>query len=131
MMLDVKYINDFIARLSLDENPDFGDNIVLSGDLVECYAPDYDFNNLNKAIREYNPYRARIIDNGVDFLELNDTIYVDGLKVDERYYFAQGAYGSGIVVKLVTDAVYAFVKGEYRTFSGFNTYNAFVDKFIA
>jgi len=53
------------------------------------------------------------------------------LKVDVRYYFAQGAYGSGTVVKLVTDAVYAFVKGEYRTFSGFNTYNAFVDKFIA
>nr|DAP72976.1 MAG TPA: hypothetical protein [Caudoviricetes sp.] len=131
MMLDVKYINDFIARLSLDENPDFGDNIVLSGDLVECYAPDFDFSILNDAIRAYNPYRARIIDNGVDFLELNDTIYVDGLKVDVRHYFAQGAYGSGTVVKLVTDAVYAFVKGEYRTFSGFNTYNAFVDKFIA
>jgi hypothetical protein len=130
-MLDVKYINDFIARLSLDENPDFGDNIVLSGDLVECYAPDFDFSILNDAIRAYNPYRARIIDNGVDFLELNDTIYVDGLKVDVRHYFAQGAYGSGTVVKLVTDAVYAFVKGEYRTFSGFNTYNAFVDKFIA
>jgi len=105
-MLSFKHVNDFISRLPIDTLPDFGDNIVSSGDLVECYAPDFDFSILNTAIRSYNPYS-----------------YV-------RYYVSKGAYGSGTIVKVVTDAVYSFVKGEYRTFSGFNTYNAFIEKFI-
>nr|DAR68428.1 MAG TPA: hypothetical protein [Caudoviricetes sp.]DAT60763.1 MAG TPA: hypothetical protein [Bacteriophage sp.] len=129
-MLSFKHVNDFISRLPIDTLPDFGDNVVSSGDLVECYAPDFNFSVLNTAIRSYNPYSSKIIDNGVDFVELNDTIYVDGLKVDVRYYVSKGAYGSGTIVKLVTDAVYSFVKGEYRTFSGFNTYNAFIEKFV-
>lgn len=129
-MLSLKHINDFVSRLPVDDLPDFGDNVIIGSDLVECYAPDFDFSNLNDAIRSYNPYRSRIIDNGVDFVELNDTIYIDGLKVDVRYLVSKGSYGSGTIVKIVTDAVYAFVNGEYRTFSGFNTYNAFVEKFV-
>ena len=70
--------------------PDFGDNIVSSGDLVECYAPDFDFSVLNTAIRSYNPYSSRIIDNGSYEYILNVLAgYID----TDGYIAHSGDYG--------------------------------------
>ena len=128
-MLDVSYIDNFISRLPIDDM-DFGDNVISDGDVVECYAPDYDFSIINNAVRGYRPYSSKIIDNGVTYVEIKDTIYVDGLKTDVRYLFIQGDFGKGTRVKMITDCVYAYINHEVKQFSGFNTYSAYVDKFI-
>ena len=128
-MLDVSYIDNFVSRLPID-SMDFGDNVISNGDVVECYAPEYSFSIINNAIRSYNPYSSKIVDNGTTFVEVRDTIYVDGLKTDVRYLFLQGDFGKGTRVKMITDSVYSYINHEVKQFSGFNTYSAYIDKFV-
>ena len=59
-MLDVSYIDNFISRLPIDDM-DFGDNVISDGDVVECYAPDYDFSIINNAVRGYRPYSSKLL----------------------------------------------------------------------
>lgn len=97
---DFKYTNN-----SEDENG-----------ILTVIDTDVDYKVLSKKIIDYPPYHNLVIDNGLDYLELEDIITKAPYQVKVDYIISNNEGGIGTVVKVYTKAIYANLNGSIKTF---------------
>lgn len=129
-MLTINVIEDFLQRAGVNEF-DFGNGQVAgTGDLVQAFDPDTSFDDVMLAISNYRPYSSRMTDNGRDFVEVQDTIYIDGIQTKVSYLCSRGENGFGTLVKVMVRSVTCAIRGEVKTFLGFGDLKSYKERFV-
>lgn len=129
-MLSIKVIEDFVQRMGLDE---MNFSLVDSdeyGDIVAALDPDTDFEKVRAAINNYTPYARKIKDNGLNFYQIDNTIYVNGLKTDVSFMCTKGTNGRGTLIKVRTKSVTCSFDGDVKVFTGFRGLDEYKKRFI-
>ena len=127
-MLTYNVISDFLDRIGVT---DFNFSDVKAGDLISFIDPDCSFNSIKNGILSFRPYRNKVVDNGVKFIEVVDTIYVDGLKTVVSYLFTEGDGGFGTIAKAMIKRIDCVINGELRSFLSSEDMRLYKDRFIA
>lgn len=129
-MLTINMIEDFFQRAGVSEF-DFGNGqVAVTGDLVKAFDPDTNFDDVMLAISNYRPYSSRMTDNGRDFVEIQDTIYVEGIQTKVSYLCSRGENGFGTLIKMMVRSVSCAIHGEVKTFLGFEDLKSYKERFV-
>lgn len=129
-MLSVKVVEEFVNRMGLsDMNFSLVDTDEY-GDIIAVLDPDTDFAKVREAINNYAPYSRNIVDNGLNFYQIDTTIYVDGVKTNVSYFCSKNNDGRGTLIKVrVKSLVYSF-DGNVKVFTGFRAMEEYKKRFI-
>jgi hypothetical protein len=129
-MLSRKLIDDFTQRMGLDDIEFTLMDKDMSGDIIAMFSPDTDFITVKDAIDKYSPYRSKIVDNGIEYVEIYDTVYIEGLRTKVAYLVSTGEQGFGVLIKAMTKSVECYVGGELKSFLSFEAMKAYKDRFV-
>ena len=129
-MLSNKIAEDFVQRLGLYDVEFTASESDASGDIIAVFAPDTTFQTVKDAIDRYVPYRSKIVDNGLNFIEIHDNIFVDGLRTRVAYLIAEGDMGYGVVIKVMTKTVDCFINGELKSFLSFEAMKEYKNRLV-
>ena len=131
-MIDIQeYLDGLLSRISIDM-----DYSVTSrdpfGDLFIVFNPDYKFSDIKSGIMDYPPLRNKIIDTGNNFLELCDTIYIDGNRTCIGVLLSIGNQGFGTQIKIMVKYVDYSVSddGRIKRFLSFASLKSYKDRNI-
>lgn len=129
-MLSLKVVEEFVQRMGLNEM-----NFSLTdkdeyGDIIAALDPDTDFSVVREAINNYTPYSRNIVDNGLNFYQIDITTYVDGVKTNVAFLCSKNNNGNGTLIKVrVKSLVYSF-DGNVKVFTGFRAMEEYKKRFI-
>lgn len=129
-MLSIKTIEDFTQRIGLyDIEFTLMENDI-SGDIVAMFSPNIEFAEVKASIDKYSPYRNKIVDNGIGYVEIHDIIYVEGIRTKVAYLASVGEQGFGTTIKVMTKSVDYYVDGELKSFLSFESLNAYKERLV-
>ena len=129
-MLSLNVIEEFVRRMGLtDMNFSLVDKDEY-GDIVAAFDPDTDFSVVREAVNNYTPYARNIVDNGLNFCQINSTIYVNGVKTNVSYLCSKSANGSGTLIKAIVKSVFYSFDGNVKVFTGFRAMEEYKKRFI-
>ena len=126
-MISLTHIDDFMSRLGLEATFTETDGDY-SRDYISSFDPELNYQVVVRAINSYTPYRAKIVDNGSDFVQINDDIYVEGNKVSVSYLVQAGENGFGTRVKIMVKSVQCPINGIMKSFLGFGGMKEYLDR---
>lgn len=129
-MLTVNLIEDFLQRVGLDDFDVGNVKVDISGDIIVAFDPDTRIEDVISAVEAYRPYRVRMVDNGSNFVEVHDTVYVSGMPVKVAYLCCEGESGFGTIVKIMVKSISCAIRGEMKTFLGFDDLRRYKERFI-
>lgn len=128
-MLTINNIDDFVQTLGINEESDF--NLVNVGnDYIEVVDQNLDFNVVSNAISNNNVVFRKVIDNGVNYFVIEDTVYIEGMKTKVNYLCSKSDIGYGTTIKMIVKSIYAVVSGELKLFTGFEALNSYKERFV-
>lgn len=115
-MLSVDLVEEFLHRAGIDDlnlqAVDYKQN-----EVITLFDPDGDFESVREGISKYPPYLREIVDNGVDFLEVEVHDYYDGYKTKLSYLISKGQNGFGVVIKVVVKLIECNFGGTVKYFT--------------
>lgn len=128
-MVDVSVIENFLQRISVDMDLTEVDRDGY-GDIVAAFNPKADFLKVRQAIHDYTPYFSKIVDNGAEFVEIRDSIYVEGSRTNISILVSTGEFHKGVMIKVMVKSVNYVIDGEVKTFTGFRALKEYKDSFV-
>lgn len=128
-MLETRNIENFLQRIGINEYSLTNIEMSDSGDYIKDFETNVDFDKVKKAIIQYAPYMNKITDNGLNFVEINDTILIRGFRTKVMYRIEKGE-NLGTVIKIMVKTVDAIVNGKPKQFLGFKALNNYIDTLV-
>ena len=115
-MLSVDLVEEFLHRAGID---DLDLQIVdyKQDEMIALFDSNGNFENVREGINKYPPYLREIVDNGVDFLEVEVQDYYDGYKTKLSYLISKGQNGFGVVIKVIVKLIECNVGGVVKYFT--------------
>jgi hypothetical protein len=127
LSLSVKNIEDFVQKLGLDEFDLTNSSMDGSGDYVVTLDPDVNFSTVKKHILKNPVLNKKIVNQGVLFTEIYDTIWVEGHRVQVAILVECGIGKLGTKIKMMVKSVEAVVNGQLKQFLSFESYKSYCD----
>lgn len=129
-MLSMNIVDSYLSRIGITDITFSVVGSDATGDLLTLIDPDFSFNTVKDAISK-SFLNSRIIDNGREFIELEDNMYINGDKVVvdiliNKYY----SNGTGVQIKLMVKRLYHVIDGEMKEFLGFGDLKQYKERFV-
>lgn len=128
-MLDFGLIRDFLEKVDIDSS-DFVVKESANKDFIEAFCPDMDFRDCFNKIYGYRPYYIDMVDNGDNFIEVRQDIYIGEYSVNLSFLVTVDDYNTGVVVRVTTKRVTAVIDGDIKIFLGFSALDDYLEKFV-
>ena len=134
-MLSVKNIENLVIRTGFLDSDFVVSKVDQYGDLIIATDPDLDFDKLFNKINNFGPLSSKIIDNGTNYFELEDTVYIKtsdrmNHKTKVRYLVSRVFGNIGTEIKAVVVTVDSVINGELKTFQGFRELKEYTNRFV-
>ena len=127
LSLSVNHVQDFLTKLGLDEFDTSNYSIDSSGDYIIVIDPDTDFSKVRNRILKNKALNKKVVNQGILFVELFDTLWIDGNRVKVAILAECGSGKIGTKVKIMVKSVDVLVKGQMKQFLGFNAYKNYLE----
>lgn len=125
-MLSVSHIDDFLARINVQDMKYSVTSRDTFGDLIKCFDADKSYRQIELAINDSRAMRERVVDSGVNFTEIHDDIYIDGNRTRVAYLIKVGEQGFGTEIRIMVKNVSVFLSGEMKTFLSFESMKNYI-----
>lgn len=125
-MLSLGNIDVIMNRLHLLDFNASNVEMDQSGDFISVFDPDAQFGVVRRAIQSNTVFRKKIINMGQLFVDIEDTIWIDGNKVLVAVTFEQGIGAFGTKVKMMVKHLDVVVEGQMKSFLSFEAYNSYL-----
>lgn len=127
-MLGINNIEDFVSKLGLI---DVKFNIIQKdsfGDLIVAYDPDVEYKKIRKAIMDNRDTRNNIVDSGLKFYEITETLYIEGYKTVVAVLCEEGSNGMGTVIKMMVKHIEYPIGSEIKSFLSFESLKNYLNR---
>ena len=127
-MLSIRNIEDFMDRIGF-----YDSNFSVSkkdsfGDILCVFDPDSKYEDVKRALENSRPMRNKVVNSGVKYSEIHDTIYVDGNKVSVSILCEEGDNGFGLSVKMMVKSIDYMINGQVKSFLGFESLKSYISR---
>lgn len=122
LSLSVKNIEDFTLRIGLEDYDTSNVSSDSTGDYIMSLDPDIEFESVKRRILNNPVMSKKIVNQGVLFTELFDTIWVDGFRTHIAILVECGMGKVGTKIKVMVKSVEAEVNGKMKQFLSFESY---------
>ena len=122
LSLSVKNIDDFVSKLGLDDFDTSNSSMDASGDFVSVLDPDTGYEVVRRRILNNKVVSKKIVNQGVLFTELFDTLWIDGYRVNIAILVECGMGKVGTKIKMMVKSLDALVNGQMKQFLSFESY---------
>lgn len=129
-MLTVSHIDDFLARINIQNMSYSVTSRDAFGDIIKVFDPNKSYKEVEYAINSSRSMREKVVDSGVSFVEIHDDIYVDGNKVKIAILVKVGDQGFGTEIRIMVKNVNFFVDGEMKMFLSFESLKNYQARFV-
>ena len=126
-MLTLATVEAFLSKVGYSEFNTSNISIDSTGDYLITIDPDADFQRFRKLILKNPVLNKKIVDQGLNFVEIVDTVYFNDLRAKISVLSSVGLGGSGVKIKMLVKIVEAPVKGQLKKFLGFGAYEEYRD----
>lgn len=127
LSLSIKDIEDFVSRIGLEDFDTSNFSTDASGDYVIALDPDTKFSTVKRSILNNVVMRKKIVNQGVLFTEIFDTIWVEGHRVQVGILAECGIGKIGTKIKIMVKSVEAPINGQMKQFLSFESYKNYRD----
>lgn len=125
-MLSVGNIEVLMNRLHLLDFNASNVSLDKSGDFISVFDPDTHFAVVKRAIQSNKIFNRKITDMGQLYIDIEDSIWIDGNKVTVAVSFEQGLGAFGTKVKMMVKHLDVVVEGSVKSFLSFEAYNNYL-----
>lgn len=119
-MLSLKNIDDFMMKIGVDFNSSVSTKDTF-GDLITAVDPDCDFSLVKKSIIKNINVNKKIVNQGLNFVEIFDCLWIDGDRINTAMFISAGSGGSGTSAKIMVKSIDTFANGKVRKFLSFES----------
>lgn len=125
-MLSVGNVETLMNRLHLFDFNASNVEIDESGDYISVFDPDTDFEKVKRAIQNDKIFRMKVTNIGQLFVDLENTIWINGNKVLVSITIEKGIGAFGTKVKMMVRYLDVVIDGSIKSFLSFEAYNSYL-----
>lgn len=125
-MLSVGNIEVLMNRLHLLDFNVLNVELDKSGDFISVFDPDTQFAVVKRAVQNNKVFNRKITGIGQLYIDIEDSIWIDGNKVTVAISFEQGLGAFGTKVKMMVKHLDVVIEGAVKSFLSFEAYNNYL-----
>lgn len=101
------------------------------GDFIKVFDPDMDFQRVKFCVHNCRSFSEKIVDCGINFVEVHDKEYIEGSRVSIAFLCEVGESGFGTIIKMRVKNVEYSHDGEIRSFLSYEALNNFLNSVVS
>ena len=124
----MNHIEDFLSRIGITEMNFSVVDKDSFGDIITVFDPDTDYEDIRKSVIGNRAMRNKMVDSGLNYCEIHDTIYVDGNKTVVAILCEEGNSGFGTNIKIMVKRVDFMDGSEMKSFLSFESMKNYISR---